>query len=623
MGMDKGAKAALITLIMILVVLLVMPFSIAVTTTGHIKLLAVYQEDEEFRGSPADVQLEIKQGSGRVFLETIPLSKVDTQISTRFAKEIACKFAEMDCDSYDFFYTIKSPAGIVGGPSAGGAISALTVAMLLDLDVNQETAMTGTINSGELIGPVGSLKKKIDAAEEAEVTKVLIPAVQAAQEEDNITNIIDYGKEIGVEVVPVGTLGDAVQEFTGEVFEEEEREINVPQSYSETMQMVTETLCKRTDELISEFDVFDLSDKESVDFDLVNMQREALNLTEKGKKAFEAGNYYSAASYCFGANVQANTLLYTVKELTPEESAEEAKVLMQKIDDFDKVTEKREKETITDLQTYMIVKERILEARHHLATGNNDSSAFGYVNERLNSAVAWSEFFGNGGEVYNIDDESLKKSCAEILGEVDERFQYLNLFFPGLLNNLKNNLLTAHKHYETEEYALCIYLASRTKAEANIMVTMLGVKEEVVDDVLEQKLIAAKRAVTKQIDKGIFPIIAYSYYEYAISLHEEENNAAALLYSEYGLELSDIDIYFEKKKSSVLLPGMKSKLKTYLPTVIFIWGVVLGFILGWIVLRERRRPVKGGAAKKSKAKAVKKRVIIRKKAKTRTRLRLS
>ncbi|MBW2997857.1 serine protease-like protein, partial [Candidatus Woesearchaeota archaeon] len=151
----------------------------AVTSTGHIKLLAVFQEDEVFKGSPADVELEIKDGTGRVFLETIPLSKVDTQISTRFAKEMACKFADVDCSRYDFFYTIKSPAGIVGGPSAGGAISALTVAMLKDLEVDQEAAFTGTINSGELIGPVGSLKEKLVAAKESGIKTVLIPAVQS------------------------------------------------------------------------------------------------------------------------------------------------------------------------------------------------------------------------------------------------------------------------------------------------------------------------------------------------------------------------------------------------------------------------------------------------------------
>jgi uncharacterized protein len=616
--MVKGVK---LSIILISVFLLVLPVSLAVTNTGHIKLLAVYQEDGEFHGSPADVQLEIKPGSGRVFLETIPLSKVDTQISTRFAKELACKFADVDCGSYDFFYTIKSPAGIVGGPSAGGAISALTVALLLDLEVDQDTAMTGTINSGELIGPVGSVKEKIDTAKESEIKTVLIPAVQATPKDDNATDLVEYGKELGVRVVPVATLGDAVQEFTGEVFEVEDKEINVPESYNEIMEKVADQLCTRSDSLIEEFDVFDLTEKKTIDFELVKLQVEVQNLTRKGKKAFESGNHYSAASYCFGANVKARTLIYNIQDLSSEARAEEAAVLKRKIDDFDKITERRKKETITDLQTYMIVKERVLEARQYLATGNNDSSSLGYVEERLNSAVAWSEFFGDDGKAFNLDEKSLEVSCAEILGEVDERFQYLNLFFPGLLSDLRNNLVTAHQHYEKGEYSLCIYLASRTKSEANIIVTMLGVKEEVMEDVLDQKLLAAKRGITKQVEDGIFPIIAYSYYEYSTSL-QEDNPAAALLYSEYALGLSDIDIYFDKKKGLFEFNGISPTLKEYLPTVIFFWGLVLGFVLGWLVVRERRtrkRPVK---TVKSKA-APKRRVPPRKRKKrTRTGLRL-
>jgi uncharacterized protein len=590
--MNKGLKTIILIL---LAVLIAAPGALAVTRNGHIMLLAVYQEGDTFKGSPADVALEIKDGTGRVFLETIPLSKVDTQISTRFAKEMACSFAEADCDRYDFFYTIKSTAGIVGGPSAGGAISALTVAMLKDLEVDQETAMTGTINSGELIGPVGSLKEKVEAAKEAGIKVVLVPGVQAQQKEDNITNIVEYGKEIGVEVVPVTTLGDAVSKLTGVKFEEIEKEVEVPDTYKKVMEDVAGKLCSRTEEMLSQIDVFNLSDRKEIPFGWVQLQTDANNLTEKGKKALEEGNFYSAASYCFGAGVKANTMLHDDKNLGEEEKAEEASELRKKVNDFDKATERRQKETITDLQTYMIVKERILEARQYLETGKNDSATLSYVAERLNSAVVWSEFFSKGGEEYNLDSEALKSSCSEILGEVDERFQYLNLFFPGLLNDLRNNLLTAHKHYQDGNYALCVYLASRTKAEANIMVTMLGVKEEVVDELLKQKLKAAKRAVTKQIEKGTFPIIAYSYYEYATSL-SSDNKYAALIYAEYALELSDIDIYFEKQKQEGLnTDKIRQTLKEYIPTAMFVWGLVLGYLFCWVVMRERRKTRKATA----------------------------
>jgi len=107
----------------------------------HLKLLAVEGEDN-FQGSDADLYLELKEGTGRVFLDTFPLTKLDTQISTRFAKELACKHFKIDCDQYDFIYTIKAKSNIIGGPSAGAAIAALTTIATLNLDYNSDISIT-------------------------------------------------------------------------------------------------------------------------------------------------------------------------------------------------------------------------------------------------------------------------------------------------------------------------------------------------------------------------------------------------------------------------------------------------------------------------------------------------
>src|SRR3989338_8720046 len=142
---------------------------------GHMRLLAVSDTAKGQVGGIADLYLETKPGTGRVFLETFPLTMVDTQISTRLAKEMACGFAEYDCTKLDFFYTITADSSIVAGPSAGAAISVLTFSVLKGIDIDEKTAITGTINSGGLIGPVGGLKAKIEAAEMNGFTKVLIP----------------------------------------------------------------------------------------------------------------------------------------------------------------------------------------------------------------------------------------------------------------------------------------------------------------------------------------------------------------------------------------------------------------------------------------------------------------
>ena len=73
------------------------------------------------------------------------------------------------------------------------------------------------------------------------------------------------------------------------------------------------------------------------------------------------------------------------------------------------------------------------------------------------------------------------------------------------------------------------------------------------------------------IDKGIFPILAYSYYTYAISLREDDPYSA-LLYLEYSAAMSDLSIYFEKKKS-------ESTLIEKIPKEYYML-LFLGFIIG-------------------------------------------
>ena len=97
-------------------------------------VVAYIDLENGFEGSTADLYLEIKNGRGRVFLDTYPLTKLDTQMSTRFAKEIACSKTDYNCDKYDFVYTIKSGSVIIGGPSAGAAITLLTIASIEGLE---------------------------------------------------------------------------------------------------------------------------------------------------------------------------------------------------------------------------------------------------------------------------------------------------------------------------------------------------------------------------------------------------------------------------------------------------------------------------------------------------------
>ena len=88
--------------IIIFSLILLIVLSAASAKEYTLPLLAVKDTETGFKGSTATLKLEIKEGSGRVFLDTFPLTKLDTQMSTRFAKEIACGYIDDNCNNYDF-----------------------------------------------------------------------------------------------------------------------------------------------------------------------------------------------------------------------------------------------------------------------------------------------------------------------------------------------------------------------------------------------------------------------------------------------------------------------------------------------------------------------------------------
>jgi len=89
-----------------------------------------------------------------------------------------------------------------------------------------------------------------------------------------------------------------------------------------------------------------------------------------------------------------------------------------------------------------------------------------------------------------------------------------------------------------------------------------------------------KQTLVRVQKKGIFPIIGYSYYEYGNSL-KESDKYSALLFSEYALEFSNLDIYFPKKANKSLgaiLDYINIEL-----IVAFAAGLAIGLIVMWPV----------------------------------------
>ena len=583
--------------LVILTIILLLSVPAVSAKEGTTRLLALISKADKDYGTAASLDLDLQQGNNHVFLETFPPTKVSTQVSMRFAQQITCSVLDIDCSDYDFFYTIRSLPGVVGGPSAGAAAAVLTASLLLDKPLRKDAAITGTINSGGLIGSVGGIKGKIKAASENGINLVLIPQGTRMYGEDeleikdisknetglNDTNItsnkldlIEYGKNLSINVTEVATLTEAIELFTGYKVKESSEEFVIDPGYLATMKDVAVDLCARNDNITEALDKL----RESLDINASKKEIEAKNFSDMGVSSFDSNEFYSSASYCFRSSVTLKQLLFNLSNLTEEEIDEKAKLLEPEIDVFEKQINSTAINTITDLQTLMAVRERIFEARDAvskvLKKKKNAAALLAYSQERLYSAQVWAKFFDGKETKFELDEKHLKQSCQSKINEAEERYSYANTILPALITDLRSELDEAHGMLEKKQYVSCLYQAIKTKSEVDVILGLIGVEEERLDELIELKLNSAKREVVKAQQKGIFPIISYSYYEYANSL-KEVDDFSSLLFVEYALEFANLDIYFPKKKSVFDLFKRIDRRVLF----VFFLGLFAGIILMW------------------------------------------
>ncbi len=631
-GKHSKNRTILLSLVSLLILLtFVLTPTVAHTHTDIISantiLLAVSENgDGELRGGTAQLKLEIVPGSGRVFIDTFPLSQIDTQVSTRNAQSFACEFLEMDCTTVDFIYTITSGSSIIGGPSAGAVMSILTIGLLDGEPLRKDIAMTGTISHGGFIGPVGGVKQKIEAASRSGVKTVLIPYGERVMRQQNTTSdiwtsrhndsqtevtfetsdldLIAYGETLGVTVVEVSHIYDALPYYIQKEYPLIQAQITPPEYYESTMAHIATLMCTTTQNLMQDVTQQTFTDNTTnttariIDSRVVfstNVTEirfpdsnvglnqtftQAHTLYEQGLHALSDERYYSAASFCYGAalNVRFLTLV--------QEDVDDVRALAQNALDTHNLDLDNYK-TITDLQTYMLVNERLAEAQNHFSRGvefeNNSKTLainqYAAAIERVESAKAWSLFYQGFGETYDFD--TMQASCMLRLRELDERYNYLQLYI-GSTGRIGDNVALAQQYATERKYEACLHKASLTKAEIDTILSTATISRDNAAEVANQRLIIVEQIILRQIEKGNFPIIGYSYYEYAKSLIETDPSSS-LLYLGYALELANMDIYFAAQDRQVNINTI-ADVFTKSPYYEFAKGVALGIILGAIFL---------------------------------------
>jgi len=197
--------------------------------TAQINLAAV---DQNGKGVTTPLIVEAKAGNGKALTNVDKLLFwVDTQYSIQVAKAVAENVTKIDASKFDLTYSIETNATVVGGPSAGAALTIATIAALENKPIRIDVMITGTINPDGTIGEVGGILDKAKAAKDIGAKVFLVPEGQGEQTylqpheactrranflfcETTYEQVtVNIGKDAGISVIEVSNVEEAMKYF--------------------------------------------------------------------------------------------------------------------------------------------------------------------------------------------------------------------------------------------------------------------------------------------------------------------------------------------------------------------------------------------------------------------------
>lgn len=176
--------------------------------------------------------VEAVPGSGRTMVDIDNLLFWgDTQHSIRIAKNVAAEITQVDTNKYDLVYNIYANASVIGGESAGAALTLATIAALENKSLREDVVITGTINHDGTIGPVQGIIPKAKAAAADNATMFLVPMLQGSEityeqrkycekygateycTVEQVPRRVNISQETGIQVIEVPNISEAMKYF--------------------------------------------------------------------------------------------------------------------------------------------------------------------------------------------------------------------------------------------------------------------------------------------------------------------------------------------------------------------------------------------------------------------------
>ncbi|MEM2726823.1 MAG: S16 family serine protease [Archaeoglobaceae archaeon] len=506
--------------------ILIQPVS-AFEVQKTIRAVAVTSGDNP-EGVVINITVSINPGNGRVFVSTTPFTEIDMQGSAQLSALTACDLLGIDFTKFDFFYIIEADAPIVGGPSAGAVMTIATISALKNLSLNENVYMSGMIYPDGFIGPVGGLNYKLEAVSKNGGKIFLIPhgqrvvlVAENVVRKVGMINIVttnykevdlrEYGKQLGVDVVEVATINDALKYFTG--YEIKKKEISFAiAEYSG----ILKTLADRMRESVGSLEEYTTPD--------------AKNILSKAESDYNAGNYYSATSKFFNAKILMRYEMYKKKLISAQQFDEEVEKIRGDIATLRDYL-KKESIGINSIQIIAAAQERVAEAENSLESAVNSKSYsealqnLAYAKERLDSAKVWLSILPKFKEDYQLNTTEIKKRAEFYINQANSVIVYASSLnaYSDLIDNAYKSLEIAKKLYSDEQYAGAVFVALDAITEASLSIEAgYGNISLKLDERRENAKVALSEA-----EEVSYPVLPAAYFEFA---ETADNSYVKLMY---------------------------------------------------------------------------------------------
>ncbi len=538
-----------IGIIVILVLILTLSSLVLASTSGwqqltiYVRSLTIHALAVSTNNSGAVINITItaiKPGSGYVYVAASPLPTAESGTflsSSQIAALVATYLANQPFNKYNFTINVEPTTLEIGGPSASGYVTVAMWTLITNNTLNPDVVMTGMILPDGSIGPVGGLPSKIKAAAQEGYKVVLIPYGQQIYQTSSgqIINLISYGKSLGVNVVPVMDVRQAIYYFTGV-------NLSIPSIPTQSLKNqayinVTKFLWMRIYSRIINTGAIN-----STDPSVSNYVKQAINYAKQGM-------YYTAASLGFQGLInyyQDQLQNYTVQQLNGLLNQ-----LNDQLNNYGNVLQSYNM-TTANIDIMIGIYDRIFDAQQSLSAASQDLSTgditgaisnLAYAKARIETLGDWLAVLNaiSGGSLISTSYlEELTNMYLVYAQSITEYTLSLSSAV-GVSNILQNiNSITqevqeAQNNYQSDLYPLALAqsldVISSNDAILHLLFTPVingELNTEYLVNITEYvRELAVYNTYEAENKCGLFPMLAISYIDYGnyyMSLYNSTNN---------------------------------------------------------------------------------------------------